>query len=177
MIRFRKIVGEELSDIVVTMKIKGDAKGFQEYFEYEYTLSNYKPEIFKKINKKLREITGTTLPGEVNITYDFKKLVRLLRSSGFSEHRLLLEKMREEYKRGDVTIEIDLLPEGIGHYIEIEAGTPERLLSYITELDLPKKNLTTSNYGGILKEYKKDCPEILMRTGLFNKNYAEYGIQ
>lgn len=177
MIRFRRIVGETSSDIIVTMKVKGSAKNFQEYFEYEYALSSYKPEVFKEINRKLRKITGITLPKEINTTNDFKELVRLLRTSGFSEHRLLLEKVREEYKREDFTIEIDLLPEGIGYYIEIEAGSPERLATLVAELGLPEKDLSTSNYGGILKDYKKDYPEILKRTGLFSKNYEEYGIQ
>jgi len=177
MIRFRRIVDETSSDIIVTMKVKGGAEDFQEYFEYEYALSNYKPAVFNEINRKLRKITGITLPEEVNTTSDFKELVRLLRISGFSEHRLLLEKVREEYKREDFTIEIDLLPEGIGYYVEIEAGSPERLTSLIEELGLPESDLTTSNYGGILKEYKKDYPEVLKRTGLFNKNYEEYGIQ
>lgn len=177
MIRFRNIISDSRKDILITMKVKGKATGFQEYFEYEYSLSNFKQDVFDSINEKLMSVTGFKIPAEINKTTDFMEIIRIMRASEFTEHRIILEKDREEYKKTGSTISIDLLPEGIGYFMEIETQTPEELMELVESFKLNKDLLITDNYGSVLKNHKRGSPEILMRTGLFDKNYKDYGIE
>jgi adenylate cyclase class IV len=169
LLRFRKIEGKDKSDILVTVKVKGNAKQFQEYHELEYSFQNYNDDIFQKINELTYGITGVKLPQKIHSTDDFNDLVNLVKNTGFTKHRIWLEKIRKKYTRGNEIVTIDLLPEGIGYYLELETDSESKLNKLIKEFELDSDLLETMDYGDILKKHKEGCTEKEQRTGLFDQ--------
>lgn len=169
LIRFRHLEMEnEETDVLITMKIKGEAKAFQEYFELEYKRSAWDLGIFEKINERLRQVTGIDLPVSIREGGSFKELVKKVKDAGFSEHRILLQKKRETYVDVAKKITFDFLPEGIGWYMEIETGNPEDLSALRESMGLTQAQAEVRDYGDILKAHKKGHPDQEMRTGLFS---------
>ncbi len=168
LIRFRRVEKEDGEcDTLVTMKIKGEAKTFQEYFELEYAYSAVDREVFEKINERLRQATGIMLPESIHQVTSFGELVKKVKEAGFSEHRILLQKKRETYTNAAKKITFDFLPEGIGWYMEIETSDPEELSTLGKAIGLVHTQVEVQDYGEILKAHKKGLPDEEMRTGLF----------
>lgn len=168
LIRFRQLDGEDgKREILVTMKIKGPAQTFQEYFEMEYLFSSVDREIVKKINERLQQVAGRMLPESLHETGSFEELVKRVKAAGFSEHRMLLQKKRETYAKGSQKITFDFLPEGIGWYAEIEVTDPGQLSFLVNAMGLGQAQAEKENYGAILKAHKKGLPDQEARTGLF----------
>jgi hypothetical protein len=169
LLRFREIKGKHLHDILVTMKVKGSSQSFQEFYELEYSFQKYDNEIFQKISKYIHEITGIKIPQAIHSLTSFNDLVELIRNIGFNEHRIWLEKLRRKYNRRNEVVTIDLLPEGIGYYLEVETDSELKLNNLIKEFNLETDLLETMDYGDILKKHKKGQEEKEQRTGLFNQ--------
>lgn len=168
LMRFRSLNMEDgKKDVLVTMKIKGTAQAFQEYFEMEYLFSAINQETAKKINERLQQVAGRTLPESIHEAKTFEELLEMVKAAGFSEHRILLQKKRETYARENEKITFDFLPEGIGWYMELETNTPEKLKALVSAMELDMARAEAKNYGSILKEHKKHLSEKEMRTGLF----------
>lgn len=170
LLRFRQILAEAgQDDVLVTVKVKGNATDFQEYYELEYRFSEVDDVVFGQINQILENATGKSLPPSIH-EYDatrFNELITQVKSV-FPAHRILLAKRRAIYKREDCHALFDTLPEGIGDYLEIEAPTPEKLRLITEELSLNPTNVEPLDYGDILKRHKSGLPDQEARTGLFD---------
>lgn len=170
LVRFRRVLVERTADndIILTMKVKGTADEFQEYFELEYPFSNVNESAYTRVNSLLQQTAGVTLPRTIH-AYDpahFEQLLAVVRVV-LPAHRILLEKKRTTYVRDDCHVLFDMLPEGIGEYVEVEASSPQKLRLLMRELSLPDDRIEPLDYGAILMRHKSGLPEHEARTGLF----------
>jgi adenylate cyclase class IV len=170
LLRFRRIISPSASDILLTLKLKGDATTFQEHFELEYLFSKVDKGVLGDINKILKKATGKVLPASMH-THDakhFQELAMQIKTI-FPAHRILLDKKRTTYTKGDCHTLFDTLPEGIGDYLEVEAPSPKKLASLVSELNLDSESIESLDYGEILKRHKQGQPDQEARTGLFSE--------
>jgi len=168
LLRFRRFRSGSDGDILLTLKVKGHATTFQEHFELEYKFSLINEKIFNQINDILRQATSRTLPITIH-DFDanhFEQLIAEIKTV-FPAHRILLEKQRTTYTRKDGHMLFDLLPEGIGHYLEIEASSPEKLKRIVDDLNLTGLYVEPLDNGNILKRHKQGLPDQEARTGIF----------
>ncbi len=171
LLRFRGVKGKN-NDILLTLKIKNKsgAKGIKDNFELQYFLSRPNLPIFKKINVILKKYTKQSLPPDINLFKNFKKLRQALPQYGFDQYRTFIEKKREIYSNGQgEEITFDQFPEQIGNYLEIETKSPSALKKLIASLGLSAKQLITTDYGDIVKSKKSGLPELESRTCVFKK--------
>ena len=166
-LRFRVQEGD-IPDVLITLKISGKSKEFQDNYEVEYYTSRFDAEKLKTINAYLKQAAGHTLPNGINNLNDIQSLRKLLANNGFTEHRMLSQKKRSVYESNEAKIAIDEFPKGIGKYIEIEANTPEELFAAAANLGLDKDNAEKRNYGEIIKDKQKTLPENEKRTLIFD---------
>ncbi|MDX9892832.1 MAG: CYTH domain-containing protein [Patescibacteria group bacterium] len=171
LLRFREIKSKN-NDILITLKIKNKngAQGVKDNFELQYFLSQPDLLIFKKINTILKKYTKQSLPPDINLLKDFKKLRQALPHYGFDQYRTFIEKKREIYSNSQgEEITFDQFPEQIGNYLEIETKSPAALKKLIASLGLGAKRLITTDYGDIVKAKKSGLPEFESRTCVFKK--------
>lgn len=167
MLRFRVIEGTE-NEVLLTLKIKGDGKEFQDNYEIETLFSKFDKEKFKKINEILIQATQNKLPEDIIKLKKINEIVRYLKENQFSQHRMFSQKKRIEYvDKKERKITIDEFPNKIGKYLEIECENSEDLFEMVDILKLNKENLEKRNYGEIIKEKQKDLPEEKRRTCVF----------
>ena len=167
-LRFRHITRKDNTDVLVTLKVRGEAAHFQEHFELEYYLSKPNAAIFADIRTTFRDRISVDLPETLNnfkpdqfdmLIADVKKIL--------PSHRIVFEKVRRTYTRGDCKALIDTLPEGLGDYLELEAPSPDQLQALIIELGLADTARDPRDYGQLLTEHKAQYPEQEKRTGRF----------
>ena len=169
MLRFRVIEGTQ-NDVLITLKIKGKGKEFQDNYEIETLLSDFDINKFNAINNKLSEKAHQTIPFGITSLKTIKDIREYLAQNGFSQHRMFSQKRRMEYmKEEGPKITIDEFPRGIGTFLEIETETPEELFETVQILGLEQKNFEKRNYGEIIKEKQKGLPEEERRTCIFDE--------
>ena len=177
MLRFRVIEGTQ-NDVLITLKIKGKGKEFQDNYEIETLLSDFDINKFNAINNKLSEKAHQTIPFGITSLKTIKDIREYLAQNVFSQHRMFSQKRRMEYmKEEGPKITIDEFPRGIGTFLEIETETPEELFETVQILGLNQKNFEKRNYGEIIKEKQKGLPEEERRTCIFDEqNECEHEI-
>lgn len=145
MLRFRVLEGTQ-NDVLITLKIKGKGKDFQDNYEIETLFSEFDTEKFNQINDKLFEATKFRIPPQIR---DLKSIKEYVDNDGKK-------------------ITIDEFPGDIGQFLEIETAIPEELYEVVQMLGLDMDNLEKRNYGEIIKEKQKKLPEQERRTCIFN---------
>lgn len=167
-LRFRRIKNSKKDEILLTLKIgKTIAEGFQDAREIQYYFSDIKKELFEKINEMLKQASEIELPHEIHGFHDLREIQQYLAGIGLSGFRVLSEKKRTMYFKGDRLVTFDVFPRNIGKYIEIETSTPEGLEEMISLLNLSKSKIELRSYGHIIKSTEAGLSEIEKRTALF----------
>lgn len=169
MLRFRHLeVDDGRQDIILTVKLKGDASSFQERFEYECAFSAIDDAMLARINHLLMAATGRTLPPSL-LAYtpdQFDALCSDVRTI-FPALRIHMQKKRTTYSYDVYHALFDTLPVGIGDYLELEAPSPEALDMLLRALMIDDDHKTAHDYGEILIAHHADKEGAAQRTGLF----------
>lgn len=174
MLRFRILEGTQ-NDVLLTLKIKGDGKDFQDNYEIETLFSEFDMDKFNQINDKLYEATQHRIPIDIRTLKNIDEIKQYLIENSFSQHRMFSQKKRTEYvNEQEEKITLDEFPSNIGKFLEVETATPEELFRIIKMLELNRENFEKRNYGEIIKERQKDLSEQERRTCIFcNKGKSE----
>lgn len=168
MLRFRVFEGNT-NDVLITLKIKGVGRKFQDNYEIETSFNEFDIEKFNEINDKLFEATKCKVPLEIRNFNNINSIRKYLSNNSFSEHRMFTQKKRREYMDNQgKKITLDEFPKDIGKFLEIETVTPEELFETIEKIGLSEDNLEKRNYGEIIKEKQKELPESQRRTCIFD---------
>ncbi len=149
-LRFRFTEGT-YSDILLTLKMKGEDTRFQDNFEVEFWFKEKDTEKLELINGILREKTGQQLPKEILCQTSIDEIRNILRKIGFKYCRMWSQKKRKIYSNGKITLSFDLLPKDFGRYLEIEANNPSDLFGFIKNFNYPLKKIEKRNYGKLIQ--------------------------
>lgn len=149
-LRFRYTEGT-YSDILLTLKIKGEDTRFQDNFEVEFWFKEKNAEKLELINSILYEQTEQQLPKEILYQTSIDEVRNILRSIGFEHCRMWSQKKRKIYSNGNITLSFDLLPKDFGRYLEIEANNPSDLFCFIKKLNYPLRKIEKRNYGKLIQ--------------------------
>lgn len=130
---------------LITLKKLSVKKGIHSNLELE--ASSEQENDLKRLEQVIEDEFGVNIDLKklANLDYDYAK------SKGLTEHRMLIEKIREDYLSKDVLVSLDQLPEPIGYFVSIESDDAAKVL-YCEELlgldDIPAINM---NYGTLVK--------------------------
>ncbi len=169
MLRFRHIQTEDgLQDIIVTIKLKGSAKTFQERFEYEFAFSAVDEAMFARMNQLLLDATGRALPADL-LQFRPDQYAELCAavSAIFPALRIRIEKKRTIYSYDIYHALFDSLPVGMGDYLELEAPSPTALQLLLQALLIDEDHQTAQDYGELLINHHAEKIGAAQRTALF----------
>lgn len=143
------------SFILFTLKIKGMSTSFQDNYEIE--INSRSPEVhnIELLIYELQNKVGIKLLEKVFWEKNIKNILLYLQASGFSEYSIM-QKKRSYFVGINSLITIDVFPESIGTYLEIEASNEGNLYKVVEILKLNKTDMEKKNYGQlVLKRNKK----------------------
>lgn len=176
-LRFRRVIEKDQSPyILLTLKEKRQRGTYQDYSETELRLGSDEHQAFNYIQSVLKEVVGLELPAEIAQLTDFEDIIVSARSAGYTRHRILLEKKRQEFSQttDQINVTIDSFPDGMGTYLEVEAHDPKALTKWIKKLKLAEFEPEPLNYGEILKRHNQEqTSEVLQRTAVFDPKIRE----
>ena len=155
-IRYRIIsVGRYL----LTIKLKRQNNHYQEYVELEYSSNSNDNLAFSDIQCLLQKELGVVLPRIVlegkNVSENCIHRINQVYNLGFTRCRMLSQKKRHEYKKGNTTVCFDLFPSHVGAFIELEAFSEEKLIALKELMALPEHCRISKNYGKIIQDSLK----------------------
>jgi hypothetical protein len=181
LLRFREIRRPRTNpEILLTLKVKNTAtQGFQDNEELELYLGkgdqSFQPP-FDAIRIMLRDRVGIELPERIMAVRDFQVVYQIaVQELRMIERRALVEKHRRTLVRGSSVISLDVFPEEVGLFIELETQTPEALHGLIDELGLAAARLEERAYAQLVEAKKADQAEIERRTCLFPETRERLG--
>lgn len=149
-LRFRYTEGT-YSDILLTLKMKGEDTRFQDNFEVEFWFKEKDTEKLKLINSILHKHVEQQLPKEILYQTSIDEVRNILYNIGFEYCRMWSQKKRKIYSNGNITLSFDLLPKDFGRYLEIETNNPSDLFGFIKNLNYPLKKIEKRNYGKLIQ--------------------------
>lgn len=170
-LRFRQIKTEDQNPIIrLTLKEKRNGSIYQDNDETEFDLSDPVSDAQKHVQERLFTVTGLRLPDAIFSSITFADVIKLAQAAGFKRHRILLEKHRREFSlpHKKVNATIDVFPDDMGTYLEIEAYNPNALEECTRRLSLNDYEIELLDYGEILKRHKQTLPETQQRTAVFD---------
>lgn len=167
LLRFRQVQNQENSSWLLTLKIRDRTEGFQDSREIETLFNNLDDGTFNHINDTLRQYTGHELNHCILTYTTLDEVAQSARTAGFTAIRILLEKYREEYSRGNTNITLDYFPDGMGAFLEIEDYTAAAVEQIYRLLKLPEDSIISTDYGDLLKLHKQTLPADLQRVARF----------
>lgn len=157
MIRFRGFQAAEGSDILYTLKDKQEREDVQHYQELQAKFSDPRiREVFTEVNQRLAELGINPVPDEVLSLKTLDKIIPVVRAAGLTGNRMLSDKDRKQYSRGDLVVTIDRLPKDIGQFVELEAPTKEAVYGLKDQLGFADEDIDTRNYGLIIQTAQKE---------------------
>ena len=168
LLRFRQVDNGNSHELLLTLKVKQDNEGVQHYLEYETNLPQPDKSVVAKINELLKANTGLTLDESVLQSVTLDKVVDAVLSVGFSKHRILLSKYRENFNLVDDNATIDYFPDGMGVYVEFESHSATALHRIIKSAGYDSNDGTDIDYGDLLKLHKANLPTDQQRKALFS---------
>ena len=171
MLRFRMISGDEKENLI-TLKIAGERKGFQDNYEIEYNNTNNAEEKHAEINDVLIKHTGCSLESSLINTSDIFSLISNLADSGFVQCRMLSQKKREVFHINNQKVCIDTFPDPVGRFVELEAYTPDELYALQEQLKLSESYVIKSNYGKIIQDKQLHKSGLDQRICVFDASLA-----
>lgn len=149
--RVRKYSNEQFEDLIFTIKIKGEAKTFQDNMEYEICASKCRNVDAKNMKELVRKLTGISIPEKLFFENNAIEALDILKKFGFYIKRVM-QKKRDEYVGENAKIMFDMFPKPVGTYLEIEAGNQNILETEVKRIGVEKLPLETRNYGQIIRE-------------------------
>lgn len=170
LLRFRKEETTASVNWLLTLKWRTDTDGVMDFLEIETDFTNVDTDTFRHIQLVIMNATGHKLDQSLLESKSFAHLRTILQSSGFDKNRILLDKYREEYSKGQDNITLDFFPDGMGTYMEIESHTKRQLESIVKRAKIIPKDVIVTDYGDLLKEHKKHLPPTEQRVALFSSD-------
>lgn len=167
LLRLRHIETRHNAYDLLTVKIRKEHREYLDFQEIETDLASPDSDTFLQINKLLKTTCNLTLSTQLTYADGLNEIVACVKKDGFTETRILLDKFRREYTRDSINITLDFFPENLGYYLEIEAYSPQDIVSIRTELNLEAKQNIVKDYGDLLKEHKKRYPDAERRRSVF----------
>lgn len=170
LLRFREVTWETgARDILLTLKMKFSESTFKDNVELQYYFSKPNEEMLAAINVVLEPAIGVRLSAALHQEKSVPAIKEAIVQLGFTRVRAYLEKKREAFHRGTDEVTLDVFPEDVGDYLEIESRTPEGLETIIALLAIPADRLDKRDYGDIVKAHKlaKGCSEEEARRATF----------
>lgn len=157
--------------LVVTLKVSHRPKYcFQDTEELEfYVGSKEGTRVLDDMNAILEATrVGFELPSALSVISDFRAIYMLLvKETGLTARRALIEKIRVSFYRNDCILFFDTLPAPLGRYVELESDHPGTLSNVIEELGLQHWESDSRFYATILQSLQPELPEAKQRTCLF----------
>lgn len=172
LLRFRRVKNTDSRELLLTLKIKQADNGLLHFREYETNLYAADPDIVATINSLLRLQVGLELSREVIQAKTLDEVRGIVKSLGFTKHRILLSKYRENFSRGVDNATVDYFPDGMGVYVEFESHSPDALYDSIRRVGLELSTSIDTDYGDLLKLHKADQHGQSQRTALFSESDA-----
>jgi len=169
LLRFRHVRTKTTSEWVLTLKTRSSSTDVIEFFETELSFKDGENETFRHINDVLSRVVGRTLSPRLLQMDTLDSVREALVEDGFTAHRILLDKYRQKYAKGQDHVLLDYFPDQMGAYIELESHDRESLDRLSTLLAIQTKKLT-DDYGDILKSHKSGLSYLQQRTALFSPN-------
>lgn len=170
LLRFRHVEGATLRELLLTLKIKQSDSGILHFREYETNLYSPDSSIVATINNLLR---GQTIPALDESVIQAKTLEQArdaAQALGFTKHRILLSKYRENFSRGEDNATIDYFPDGMGVYVEFESHSAVALRDRVKQAGFNGADGTDTDYGDLLKLHKASLQDQAQRIALFSES-------
>lgn len=151
---------------IITIKIKGRSKNFQDNYEIEFPvdgLENIKHDLVVDV---LKGTTSIKLSSHIFRCNNVENLIYDLIQTGFSEYSVM-QKKRSYYKGSNSNVMFDIFPEPIGKFLEIETFNEHDLYETVKLLNLRQEEMEQRNYGKIVLDKNRYCifeSEFTMRT-------------
>lgn len=165
-LRIRIITGTT-NDTLVTLKVNNRSAEIQDNFEIEYFDSAYDKNKFEEINRVLLKYVGAKIPDDISKERNMKSIIKRMSQNGFSKNRMLSQKRRRNYTRGNIKVSFDTFPRQIGKYMEVEATSPEDLGDFVKRMKFNVEKIEKLNYGKLIQEKQKELPEHERRVCVF----------
>lgn len=173
MVRFRRVTCDgRPTRILLTFKKKYRDAKFIVADETEFYLDEPDAEAWRYINLALVDAGVKPLPDGLLGGRDFMKVIELAFKGGYAWFRILVEKRRQLWRRGELVATIDELPNGIGRFIELEAHSEQQLDELMAELGLPVSKLERLDYGDIIMRHN-GSDDMIGRTAVFDEDIRE----
>lgn len=145
--------------ILFTLKIKGTANNFQDNIEIETFAGKRDDETIDKILEYIEKIIDIRISSSIFDMNEISDILKELKIIGIFPYNVV-EKKRIEYIGQKSKASLDVFPDPIGTYLEIEAGSEENLFNSIEQLGLEKKRFDKRNYGRIIAEATNGATQV-----------------
>ena len=170
LLRFREVEEASSHVLLLTLKIKQADGNVLHFREYEVDLGNHgEQQVIMTINDLLREHTGLILNSAVLHAKTLEQVKDAITAIGFSKHRILLSKYRENFSKGKDNATIDFFPDGMGIYTELESHSIDALHANVKSIGFQEHDGIVTDYGDLLKLHKHNERDQAQRTALFSK--------
>lgn len=170
LLRFREVEGTTFHALLLTLKIKQADGNVLHFREYEVDLGGHGDrQVIATINNLLREYTGLILNDDVLHAKTLEQVKDAIKAIGFSKHRILLSKYRENFSKGKDNATIDFFPDGMGIYTELESHSIDALYANVKSIGFQERDGIVTDYGDLLKLHKHNEQDQAQRTALFSK--------
>jgi hypothetical protein len=170
LLRFRQVEGASIRCMLLTLKIKQADSGVLHFREYETDLNPPDLGIITIINDLLLAQTGFALDETVIRAKTLDQVKRAANVLGFTKHRMLLGKYRENFSFGGNNATIDYFPGSMGVYVEFESHSAAALYGCIERARFDISEGIDTDYGDLLKLHKSSLENQAQRTALFSKS-------
>jgi adenylate cyclase class IV len=169
---FRLRLVEEISRKywVITVKKRSMKSGVLDFEEIETRSDLLHIQTLNHITKTIEEQTGAHLDLTKIGDMTLDQVRDYIHQNNLTKNRILLDKYREEYAKGDTVVTLDTFPEKMGSYIEVETFSIKQTTAAFRELGFKKMDVITTDYGDLLKLSKSDTDDENQRRSLFESN-------
>ena len=185
LLRYRRIVRDTTPTVLITLKVsptdRGDGSWYQEHLEIEFSDAEVKSAQLKsdEIRTIIHERTGLQIP-DLSVPGTLSEWWgRLSDSLGTLSIRSLVQKRRVVFtgSLNDQKWEacLDLFPEPVGPFLELETESPELLKRLLDELGIDQRNTDARTYGQIVGDVTQASTGKGTRVCVFPETNAEIG--
>ncbi len=170
---------------LLTLKLKGRRHDLQDNIEIEYESCSKDKKPFKEIQRIINSEFSIQLSELVllknTIIENTVEIIDYLYSIGFTKCRMLSQKKRTIYTKGEKSFCFDTFPDPIGTYLELEAFNDKdlrelkKVVASVIELD----SCEVKNYGKIIQEKLNSygIPRSKQRVCVFSNNLQNFVYQ
>lgn len=152
LIRYRQIEREGESRALITLKVKGEGRTFQDNFEYEYDPRTLDGSSDREMIGQIIDVRcGIDLRSLLCDVEDLEMWIDVSRGVyKMTKIRSFVEKRRDLFRADRFLACIDVFPDPVGTYLELEATSPSLLEEAATRLSLDIALGDPRTYGEIV---------------------------